>query len=70
MLAPLLALVNNLIEQRTDAFKIDMAMQRPEYRRSSGIMIYQSVMYFIVCSAVMTNILLIIKFNADSDHSW
>ena len=70
MLAPALAVLNNLIEQRTDAYKIDRAMQRPECRRDAGIGVYFAVLYFLVCIGVMTNILLIIKYDAASDDSW
>ena len=70
MLAPLMALINNVIEQRTDPFKIDTAMQRPEFQRSSGIGVYAGVLYFTVVASVLSNILLVVKFNGDSDDSW
>lgn len=56
-LAPLLALVNNLVVLRTDAFKLCHAKQRPIARKASGIGIWFQVLQFMSVVAVLTNCL-------------
>jgi anoctamin-8 len=54
-LAPLLALLNNLVELRTDAFKLCHTKQRPLARKGSGIGIWFSVLQSMSVLAVITN---------------
>lgn len=56
-LAPLLALANNLVVLRTDAFKLCHAKQRPIAHKASGIGIWFQVLQFMSVVAVLTNCL-------------
>lgn len=54
-LAPFLALVNNYVEFRSDAFKLLTQMQRPIPRGAEDIGGWQRVFKLITCIAVITN---------------
>lgn len=54
-LAPLLALANNYVEFRSDAFKLLTQMQRPVPRGAEDIGAWQGVFTTISCIAVVTN---------------
>lgn len=54
-LAPLLALVNNYVEARSDAFKLLTQLQRPVPRGTEDIGCWQTVFTVITCIAVLTN---------------
>eukprot|EP00752_Nemacystus_decipiens_P016452 g14707.t1 len=54
-LAPLLALANNYVEFRSDAFKLLTQMQRPVPRGAEDIGSWQGVFTTISCIAVVTN---------------
>lgn len=54
-LAPLLALANNYVETRSDAFKLLTQMQRPVPRGAEDIGAWQGVFTTISCIAVVTN---------------
>jgi hypothetical protein len=54
-LAPLLALLNNLLELRTDAFKLCHTRQRPLAHKASGIGVWLSVLQVMSVMAVLTN---------------
>ncbi|GMF29822.1 unnamed protein product [Phytophthora lilii] len=54
-LAPLLALLNNLLELRTDAFKLCHTKQRPLAHKASGIGVWLHVLQIMSVLAVLTN---------------
>lgn len=54
-LAPLLALANNYVEFRSDAFKLLTQMQRPVPRGAEDIGSWQAVFTTISCIAAVTN---------------
>ncbi|KAG7390984.1 hypothetical protein PHYPSEUDO_006119 [Phytophthora pseudosyringae] len=54
-LAPLLALLNNLLELRTDAFKLCHTRQRPLAHKASGIGVWLHVLQLMSVLAVLTN---------------
>ncbi|TYZ67969.1 hypothetical protein PybrP1_011877 [[Pythium] brassicae (nom. inval.)] len=56
-LAPLLALVNNVVELRTDAFKLCHAKQRPIAHKASDIGVWFHVLQLMSVLAVLTNCL-------------
>ncbi|GLD95464.1 hypothetical protein PINS_up004109 [Pythium insidiosum] len=56
-LAPLLALCNNVLELRMDAFKLCHAKQRPIARKASGIGVWLDVLQLMSVLAVLTNCL-------------
>lgn len=56
-LAPLLALINNVVELRTDAFKLCHAKQRPIAHKASGIGVWSHVLQLMSVLAVLTNCL-------------
>ncbi|OQR84792.1 anoctamin [Achlya hypogyna] len=56
-LAPLLALLNNLVALRADAFKLCHTKQRPIARKASGIGIWFPVLQAMAALAVVTNCL-------------
>lgn len=56
-LAPLLALVNNVVELRASAFRLCHATQRPLARKASDIGIWYSVLQLMSNLAVLTNCL-------------
>jgi hypothetical protein len=58
-LAPLLAFVNNVIEIRTDAFKLLTAHPRPAYKGAQSIGMWYSILEFLGIVAVVTNCALI-----------
>eukprot|EP00903_Cladosiphon_okamuranus_P009327 g8896.t1 len=58
-LAPLLALANNYVEFRSDAFKLLTQMQRPVPRGAEDIGSWQAVFTTLSCIAVVTNSALI-----------
>jgi len=64
-LAPLLAVLNNVVEIRTDALKLLTAHSRPEYRGASGIGAWYNILEFLGIASVLTNCLLI-GFSVDS----
>lgn len=54
-LAPLCALVNNVIEMRSDAFKLCYTCQRPIASKAGGIGVWYNVLVFMALLAVLTN---------------
>ncbi|GMF56668.1 unnamed protein product [Phytophthora fragariaefolia] len=54
-LAPLLALLNNVLELRTDAFKLCHTRQRPLAHKASGIGVWLRVLQTMSVLAVLTN---------------
>lgn len=54
-LAPFLALANNYVETRSDAFKLLTQMQRPVPRGAEDIGSWQQVFTIIACISVLTN---------------
>jgi len=58
-LAPLLAILNDIIEVRTDAFKLLSAYNRPEYKGAKNIGTWFQILEILGVIAVMTNCLLI-----------
>ncbi|KAE9351470.1 hypothetical protein PF008_g5918 [Phytophthora fragariae] len=54
-LAPLLALLNNVLELRTDAFKLCHTRQRPLAHKASGIGVWLHVLQVMSVLAVLTN---------------
>lgn len=54
-LAPVLALVNNVLELRTDAFKLCHTRQRPLAHKASGIGVWLHVLQVMSVLAVLTN---------------
>jgi len=64
-LAPLLAVLNNVVEIRTDAFKLLTAHNRPRYQGAQNIGTWYQIMEVIGVMAVITNCLLIgFSFNS------
>jgi len=57
--APLLAVINNIVEIRTDAFKITNAVTRPRYRGAQNIGTWYYILEFLGIVAVITNCTLI-----------
>jgi len=58
-LAPLLAVLNNIVEIRTDALKILTSFSRPHYRGASNIGSWYDILELLGIAAVITNCLLI-----------
>jgi hypothetical protein len=58
-LAPLLAFFNNIIEIRSDAFKLLSEIQRPEYKGAQDIGTWYKILNIIGFVAVLTNCLII-----------
>jgi len=58
-IAPLFAVLNNIVEIRTDAFKILSAFPRPRYKGAQNIGTWYYVLEFLGICAVMTNCALI-----------
>jgi len=58
-IAPLMALMNNIIEIRTDAFKLCSAYTRPHYKGASNIGTWYYILEFLGIVAVITNCSLI-----------
>jgi len=59
-LAPLMALLNNLLEVRTDGYKYLKGTNRPRYRGARGIGVWYEIMSVLGYLAVMTNAALIV----------
>jgi len=57
--APLMALLNNIVEIRTDAFKLLTAYTRPEYSGAQSIGTWFAILELLGVLAVVTNCLLI-----------
>lgn len=58
-MSPLFALVNNLIECRSDAFKLITLFRRPVAQLSEGLGIWADILRAMVWAAVLTNALII-----------
>jgi len=58
--AAAIALVNNLIEMRTDAYKLCSEYQRPLPRRAAGIGVWLDILQFMSYVAVLSNTALVI----------
>lgn len=58
-LAPLLALLNNIVEIRSDAFKMLTSIQRPNYQGAQDIGTWYKILNIIGYVAVLTNCLII-----------
>jgi len=58
-IAPLLAVLNNIVEIRTDAFKLLTSYPRPRYRGAQNIGTWYNILEFLGIIAVMTNTALI-----------
>ncbi|KAJ3308992.1 Anoctamin-4 [Blyttiomyces sp. JEL0837] len=58
-LAPLFALLNNIYETRSDAFKLLMVYQRPVPFRAQNIGVWESILKFISVASIATNSVLI-----------
>ena len=58
-LAPVCALVNNIIEIRTDAYKLTYNTQRPVARKASGIGVWFPILQIMSIFALMTNLAII-----------
>jgi len=58
-LAPFLAFLNNIVEIRTDAYKILKSTQRPEYQGAQDIGTWYKIMNILGFVAVLTNCLII-----------
>eukprot|EP00455_Lapot_gusevi_P038844 TRINITY_DN4353_c0_g2_i6.p1 TRINITY_DN4353_c0_g2~~TRINITY_DN4353_c0_g2_i6.p1 ORF type:complete len:329 (+),score=94.80 TRINITY_DN4353_c0_g2_i6:121-1107(+) len=54
-LAPLLAILNNIIEVRSDVYKLCQGYQRPAIRRVANIGVWHDVFVFMSIAAVVTN---------------
>jgi len=68
-LAPLMAVINNIIEIRTDAFKLLSSTRRPDYKGASDIGVWYTVLEILGVLAVVTNCLLVgFSFNAISQN--
>jgi len=61
-LAPLFALANNLLEMRSDAFKLLTAYRRPRPVRVAGIGTWLYALEVISVIAVVTNVALVFTF--------
>jgi len=68
-LAPLMAVLNNIVEIRTDAFKFLSSTKRPDYSGAADIGIWFDILEVLGILAVITNCLLIgFSFNAISKN--
>ena len=68
-LAPLLALANNYVEFRSDAFKLLTQMRRPVPRGAEDIGSWQRVFKIITCIAVITNSALVRNMCVSLTHA-
>ncbi|CAM9391551.1 unnamed protein product [Discosporangium mesarthrocarpum] len=66
-LAPLLAMINNLIQTRVDAYKLCKTRRRPIAVKSSGIGVWDNVLELMTVVAVITNCALV---GATSSQLW
>uniref|UniRef100_UPI0035900035 anoctamin-5-like isoform X2 n=1 Tax=Myxine glutinosa TaxID=7769 RepID=UPI0035900035 len=64
-LAPLLALLNNLIEMRLDAWKFVTQYRRPTASRAQTIGVWQQILYGLAMLSVVTNAF-IVAFTSDT----
>jgi len=62
-LAPLIAYLNNLLEMRTDSFKMNATQQRPQYRVLEGIGMWDEVLYFMVTASIFINMTMIVLYD-------
>ncbi|KAF0687155.1 Aste57867_21126 [Aphanomyces stellatus] len=69
-LAPLLALVNNVVALRVDAFKLCHTTQRPLARHASGIGIWFPVLQLMSIVAVITNCLHVAFTTTQIERCW
>jgi hypothetical protein len=70
-LVPFLALLNNLVEIRTDSMGMNETMQRPQYRPAPDIGAWKGALNFMVWSSIVFNIVLILYFNNyAASHVW
>jgi len=68
-LAPLMAVLNNMIEIRTDAFKLLTSYKRPNYKGATDIGIWYEILETFGILAVITNCLLVgFTFDAIADR--
>jgi len=68
-LAPFMAVINNIIEIRTDAFKLLSSTKRPDYKGASDIGVWYTVLEILGILAVITNCLLVgFSFDAISQN--
>ncbi|KAG9410682.1 hypothetical protein AC1031_018707 [Aphanomyces cochlioides] len=67
-LAPLLALINNVVSLRADAFKLCHTMQRPRALKASGIGIWFPVLQTMSVIAVITNCLHVAFTTTQIEH--
>jgi hypothetical protein len=68
-LAPLCALINNLVELRADSYKLLWVCRRPVARRSGGIGIWLDVLQCVGVLAVLTNCALM-GFTSTQLNTW
>lgn len=70
-IVPFLALLNNLVEIRTDSLGMNETMQRPQYRSAPDIGAWKGSLNFMVWSSIVFNIVLMLYFNNyKADHQW
>eukprot|EP00741_Cyanophora_paradoxa_P021732 tig00000241_g20975.t1 len=58
-LAPLFALINNLVEIRSDAYKILTSYRRPEFLGAQGIGTWKAIMEIVSVVSVVTNMMIL-----------
>ncbi|CAM9722677.1 unnamed protein product, partial [Choristocarpus tenellus] len=58
-LAPLLAMINNLVQTRVDAYKLCKTRRRPVAYKSSGIGVWDNVLEMMTVVGVITNCALV-----------
>lgn len=58
-LAALFALVNNMMELRTDALKLISATRRPTYVCAADIGTWQAILDIVATAAILTNVALV-----------
>jgi Calcium-activated chloride channel len=64
-IAPLLVLINFLLNMRFDAYKLCRGRRRPLAKRTGGIGIWEHLLHIVAVIAVLTNCWLIAYTNAD-----
>jgi anoctamin-10 len=69
-LAPLMILITNTIELRSDIFKISTVFRRPSYIRKRNIGIWQLILKILSVISVFTNLLFTITFSDNSYKSY
>lgn len=70
-IVPFLALLNNLIEIRTDSMGMNETMQRPQFRTAPDIGAWKGALNFMVWSSIVFNIVLMLYFNNYlAEHKW